>query len=854
MSEAPPEKIPATLYQRIPSGGTQDTGEILDLFVDWLAEAGFDPYPHQEEAFIEIMAGRHVVLNTPTGSGKTLVAMAMHFKALCEGAQSFYTCPIKALASQKFFEFCDLFGADRVGMLTGDASINHDAPLICCTTEVLANMALREGARAPIGYVVLDEFHYFGDRDRGVAWQIPLLLLPQTTFLLMSATLGNTASIEEKLRAQTGREVTCVYSEIRPVPLDFEYRETPLHETIETLLDRSQAPIYVVNFTQRQCAEQAQGLTSARITTRDERREIDAALAGFKFDSPYGKDMKRYLRHGIGLHHAGLLPKYRLLVEQLAQQSLLKVICGTDTLGVGVNIPIRTVIFSQLFKFDGEKIGILSVREFKQIAGRAGRKGFDERGSVVCQAPEYAIENKRAAERASATGKKRKAVKKKKPPAQNFVPWNRDTFQKLIHQPPETLTSRFHIDHGMIVNVLQRDDSVPFSDRGYRGVIELIDRSHERPVSKAQLRRHAAKLFRSLRRAGIVEIVAGRDGHREARVAEDLQFDFSLHHTLSPFLIEAVSVLDPESPSYALELLTLVEAILEDPRMILYAQIRKCKTELMTKLKAQRVPYEERIEKLDRVTHPKPDADFVYAAFRIFVETHPWFSEESIRPKSIAREMFESLRSFDDYTREYAIARSEGLLLRYLNQVLGTLVKTIPEAAKTDEVYDAIAFFRTLIQRVDSSLIDAWETLADPNAKEQKGKAEARRFDLAEESSLLAARARSELHTLVRALSMGDFEAAAAGVHQVEGDPWDAQRFEHALAPYYDEYGEILFTPDARNSRRTLIKSTGPRTWDVSQVLVDPAGDHLWAIEGAIDLTKQRDSEDPIVRIRRIGT
>jgi hypothetical protein len=368
------------------------------------------------------------------------------------------------------------------------------------------------------------------------------------------------------------------------------------------------------------------------------------------------------------------------------------------------------------------------------------------------------------------------------------------------------------------------------------------------------LRRHAAKLFRSLRRAEIVEVVSGRDGRPEVRVAEDLQFDFSLHHTLSPFLIDAVAVLDPESPNYALELLTLVESIIEDPRAILYAQIRKQKTELIAKLKAQRVPYEERIEKLERVTHPKPDADFVYAAFSIFVETHPWFSEENIQLKSIAREMFEDLRSFDDYTREYAIARSEGLLLRYLNQVLGTLVKTVPEFAKTDEVYDAIAYFRTLIQRVDSSLIEAWEILSDPSAETEEPKTEAPRFDLAAQPALLAARARSELHTLVRALSTGDFEAAAACVHQDADDPWDAGRFEQALEPYFEEYEKILFTPDARNSRRTLIKPTRPRRWDVSQVLVDSEGDCLWAIEGAIDLSQQRDPEDPIVQIRRIGT
>jgi hypothetical protein len=473
---------------------------------------------------------------------------------------------------------------------------------------------------------------------------------------------------------------------------------------------------------------------------------------------------------------------------------------------------------------------------------------------VVCQAPEYAIENKRAAQRARAAGGKRKAVKKKRPPAQNFVSWNRDTFQKLIHQPPETLTSRFGIDHGMIVNVLQRGESAAPSDRGYRGVIELIDRSHERPASKAKLRRHAARLFRSLRRAGIIEIVTKRAGRPEARVAQDLQFDFSLHHTLSLFLVDAVAVLDPESPSYALEVLTLVESILEDPRALLYAQIRKRKTELMAKLKAQRVPYEERIAKLERVTHPKPDADFIYAAFRLFIETHPWFDEHSIRLKSIAREMFEDLRSFDDYTLEYAIARSEGLLLRYLNQVLGTLVKTIPENAKTDEVYDAIAFFRTMIQRVDSSLIDAWETLAGRETKTETPDTASRPFDLAEQPALLAARARSELHVLVRALAEGDFEAAASCVHQDADDPWDPLRFKQALAPYFEEYGEILFTPDARNSRRTLIQSTGPRTWRISQVLVDPEGDHFWAIEGAIDLSKQRDPEGPIVRIRRIGS
>jgi hypothetical protein len=539
-------------------------------------------------------------------------------------------------------------------------------------------------------------------------------------------------------------------------------------------------------------------------------------------------------------------------VERLAQAGLLKVICGTDTLGVGVNIPIRTVLFSQLFKFDGEKTGILKAREFKQIAGRAGRKGFDDLGTVVCQAPEYVIANKRAEARTSKSGRKRKPVKKK-PPGRGFISWNRDTFQKLIHQAPETLNSKFNLDHGMLVNVLQRELSDNPLESGYRAIIELIDRSHERPASKARLRRRAAMLFRSLRDGEIIELVRGPSGVLYPRVDPDLQLHFSLHNTLSLFLVDAITALDPESPVYALELLTLVESILEDPRVILYAQVRKLKSELMAKLKAERVPYEERIEKLDKVTHPKPDADFIYAAFQIFEQTHPWLGEEGIRLKSIAREMFEKYRSFEDYTREYGLERSEGVLLRYLSQILSALVKTVPEAAKTDEVYDAITFFRSMIQEVDSSLVDAWETLVAPKASEGAPAAVEALFDLAQEPSLLSARVRTELHALVAALASGDFKKAARCVFQDPEDAWDAARIKLALIPFFDEYERIEFTPFARNSHRTRLMPTGSRTWDVSQVLVDPAGDNFWAIEGTIDLAKQRNPEGPIIQIHRIG-
>jgi superfamily II DNA/RNA helicase len=824
-SAAAERSVAPSLLARIPAGGTREPDEILDGFLGWVADhLGLEPYPAQEEALLELLAGRHVVLGTPTGSGKSLVAEALHFKAMCEGERSFYTAPLKALASQKFFDLCDDFGAENVGMLTGDASINPQAPIICCTTEVLANMALRQGEATPAPYIVLDEFHFYSDQDRGVSWQIPLIALPRSQFLLMSATLGNTAPLEARLRERTGREVANVFSDERPVPLDFEYRETPLSETIEDLLAREKGPVYVVNFTQRECGEQAQGLTSANLCGREQKRRLGDAVARVRFDTPYGKDVHRFLRHGVGVHHAGLLPKYRLLVERLAQQGLLRVVCGTDTLGVGVNIPIRTVVFSRLCKFDGEKVAILSIREFKQIAGRAGRKGFDERGSVVCQAPEHVI---------------------------------RDTFERLVDRSPETLVSRFDVSHGMVVNVLQREGAEGSDAVGYRALIELTSRSHESAAAKARMRRHAAELFRSMRRAGIVEVVRNaRTGRPEVRVNETLQVDFSLHNTLSLYVVEAVSSLDQSSPSYAVEVLTLVESILEDPRPILFGQTRKRERELIARLKAEGVPYEDRIRQLEDVTYPRPDEEFIYATFRLFAEAHPWVGDEDIRPKSIAREMFEDCRGFVDYAREYGVERSEGLLLRYLSRVHNTLVQNVPEAAKTEEVYDIAAFLRAMLQRVDSSLLEAWETLLRPEQREALAAGEPQRppFDLALHPEILAARVRAELHGLVRALAAGEFEEAAACVRHDPADPWDAARFAEALAPFHEEYERIVFTPDARQAHRTLIRSTGPRAWNVAQVLVDPLGDDLWAVHGDVDLAGQRDPEGPLVRLRRIGT
>ena len=859
---APPTAPLAQLLagQTLPLGGD----EILSRFVGFVADSGIELYPAQEEALLELVSGKHIILNTPTGSGKSLVATAMHFKAMAEGKVSFYTCPIKALVSEKFFALCDLYGPDNVGMMTGDATINRGAPIICCTAEILANMALRDAA-ANVDYVIMDEFHYYSDRERGAAWQIPLLAMPATTFLLMSATLGETRPIEQSLRAITGREPAVVRSSARPVPLDFEYRETPLHETISDLITTRRYPIYLVNFTQRAAAEEAQNLMSVDLSSKEEKEAIREALGDFSFDTPYGKDFQRFIRHGLGLHHAGLLPKYRLLVEKLAQTGLLKVVSGTDTLGMGVNIPIRTVLFTQMCKYDGEKTGVLSVRDFQQISGRAGRKGFDDRGTVVAQAPEHVIENRKLASK-KAGGKK---VVMHKPPTKGYVHWDKGTFERLIAGTPEPLESRFLVTHGLLLNLLQSKNSK--RGGGYRRLTGLIALSHGSERAKREARRHAATCFRSLRRAHIIDVVPYEAVRgRAVEVSTELQREFSLNQTLSLYLLDTLGLMDPSSETYALDVLSLVEAILENPDVVLRSQLDRIKTERIDAMKAAGMDYEQRMAELETLEYPKPNRDFVYATFNAFAEKHPWVGEENIRPKSVAREMFETFATFAEYVRDYGLQRSEGVLLRYLSEVWKTLSQTVPAPARTDEVEDIIAHLHATLREIDSSLVDEWQSLKDGSAAAAHGAAahEPRVIDLADDPRALAVRVRSDLHRLLRALAAGRYDEAAAALRppREDGGPdeiWTPERLEQAMAPYFAEHKALLVTPGARRPSHTLIQKVEPRRFRAQQRLIDPEGDEDWVLDCVVDLSPAQGTPastppapgpaGPLIELQRIG-
>ena len=830
----------AGLADRLPPRGAPPD-ELLDLFLGHAKAAGLELYPAQEQAILELLSGSNVILATPTGSGKSLVALALHFFALASGQRSIYTAPVKALVSEKFFALCRDFGADYVGMLTGDAAVNRDAPILCCTAEILSNLALREGKSADVDAVVLDEFHYYADRERGVAWQIPLLVLERAQFLLMSATLGPTEAFERDLAKLTRRPTVTVRSADRPVPLDFEYRETTLHETVVSLTRAGRAPVYVVNFTQRAAAEAAQDLMSLDVVPKEQKRAIAEELGRVRFDTPYGKEVKRFLAHGIGVHHAGLLPKYRLLVETLAQRGLLAIISGTDTLGVGVNIPIRTVLFTKLCKYDGEKTAVLGVREFQQIAGRAGRRGFDDQGYVVAQAPEHVVENLKLEAKAGGDAAKLRRMVKRKPPERGYAHWDRATFERLRTSLPEPLVSRFRVSHGMILEVLERPEG------SCREIARIIHRSHERRAQRRIFGREAAAMFRSLVEAGIVEVDPET---KRPRVHVDLQEDFSLHHALALWLVDALPRLDPESGTYALDVLTVVESILEEPDFILRQQLEVLKRARLAELKMAGVEYEERVAELEKLEHPKPLREFVYETFNEFRRVHPWVRGDDVRPKSIAREMVERFMDFNEYVREYELGRAEGTLLRYLSDVYKALVQTVPAPAKTPETDEIELFLRTVIRAVDSSLLDEWERMRRPEAWTELAEAPAEipgEIDVTRDARAFTVLVRNALFQLLRAVARRDWGAAATLL-----DPRTPFDLEPAFAPLLAEHALVRTDADARAPHRTKL-TPGSDAWAFEQVVCDAEGDDDWVLRGTIDLAASREAARPVLAVRDVS-
>ncbi|WP_167202591.1 DEAD/DEAH box helicase [Actinomyces respiraculi] len=879
--------IPADDPERVP-----EAEETYLAFTEWAESTGRPLYPHQDEALSQILDGRHVIAATPTGSGKSMIALAAHTASLARGGRSYYTAPLKALVSEKFFELVRLFGADNVGMVTGDTAVNAAAPIICCTAEILAMQALREGAQLDVDTVVMDEFHYYADPQRGWAWQVPLLELPQAQMVLLSATLGDVSFLVRDMEQRTGREVAVVDDAERPVPLEMEYVVESIGELLQRLVQQGKAPVYVVHFSQKEAIERATALLGVDLVPKERKAAVAAALGSFRFGPGFGATLSRLLRSGIGVHHAGMLPRYRRLVERLAREGLLSVICGTDTLGVGINVPIRSVVLTSLVKFDGAKERHLTAREFHQIAGRAGRAGFDTRGYVSVQAPEHVIENAKALAKAGDDERKRRKIVRKKAP-EGRVNWTDKTFERLRDSAPETLTSQFQVTTTMVLSLMERPgDPVAHMAR-------LLERVHSTASDSRANVRQAVAIYVSLRTAGVLEHVssaqAARDGRPRLRLAVDLPDDFALHQPLAPFALAAMDLLGVDSPTHTLDVVSVVEATLDDPRPLLYAQQRQARGEAVAAMKAEGLDYDERMAALEEVTWPRPLAELLAPALEMYRQANPWVTPYELSPKSVVRDMVENAMTFSDLVSRYELGRSEGVILRYLTDAYRALRQVVPEEHRTEEVVAVIDWLGTLVRAVDSSLLDEWEALGAaqagravegaalldgdrPDADDSSGVERAFGADadgkVAFTRNLHAFRVavRREMFRRVELMARDDVE----GLGRLDGaSGWDAQRWDEVLARYWDEYDwlgtdtaarAVALAPlDEAPDEQTLavagvserlieaLGKSGRRVWLATQVIEDPEGDHDWRLTALVDLEASDEAEHAVIRLLSVG-
>lgn len=890
-------------YLPAPTGKDPDPDVLFESFSEWAAGGGRALYPHQEEALLEVMTGSHVVLATPTGSGKSMVAMGAQFAALAahrsgRGGRTYYTAPLKALVSEKFFDLVAAFGSKNVGMMTGDSAVNPDAPIICCTAEILANVALRRGDSSSgsgvdadddaISQVVMDEFHYYGDPQRGWAWQVPLLELTDTQFILMSATLGDTSRLREDIEERTGRPVAEVAGAERPVPLTFSYVVEPLTDVIQELVTTHRAPVYVVHFTQKDAVDRAQSMLSMNVSTKSEKEAIIAEMGAFRFGTGFGKTLSKFLRHGVGVHHAGMLPKYRRLVERLTQKGLLKVVCGTDTLGVGINVPIRTVLLTSLVKYDGERMRHLSAREFHQIAGRAGRAGFDTVGEVLVMAPDHVIENRKVLAKAGDDPKKLKKIVRKKAPS-GSVNWTDATFERLRDADPEPLVSQFRVNHAMVLNVLARA-SARSAGHGVAGTAgdpvdamrHLLTANHDTETQQAEHVRQAFRIYRSLRVAGVVEKVRVPDAEGRlrpsARLMVDLPRDFALNQPLSPFALAAMDLLDVESPTHALDVVSIIEATLDDPRQVLMGQQNRARGEAVAAMKAEGLEYEERMELLEEVTWPKPLAELLEPAFHTYRRTNPWVADAELSPKSVVRDMVEKAMTFGEIVSVYGLERTEGVVLRYLADAFRAVRQVVPDEHRTEEVQEIIEWLGELVRGVDSSLLDEWERLANPvdddadlvtDGELAEAGAEAPARPVTGNPRAFRRLVRNAMFRRVELIARESYGALAA-----LGGGWDADAWADALDPLFEEQGDdaVGFGPEARSGALLTILEPGAElpggagggqdsdtvrveagTWWVRQVLDDADSNRDWAFTAQVDLAASDEAGEVVLTVLGVG-
>ncbi|HEV2932525.1 MAG TPA: DUF3516 domain-containing protein, partial [Streptosporangiaceae bacterium] len=442
--------------------------------------------------------------------------------------------------------------------------------------------------------------------------------------------------------------------------------------------------------------------------------------------------------------------------------------------------------------------------------------------------------------------KARRKVVRKKPP-EGFVSWGRPTFERLVAADPEPLTSSFKVTHAMVLNVIARPGDA------FAAMRHLLTDNHEdRPAQRRHIHR-AIEIYRALLAGGVVERLSAPDAEgRLVRLTVDLQFDFALNQPLSPFALAAIELMDVSSPSYALDVVSVIESTLDNPRQVLSAQQFRARGEAVAQMKADGVSYEERLELLDAVTYPKPLDDLLDGAYEIYRRGHPWVGDYSVSPKSVVRDMYERALTFTEYVGFYGLSRSEGLVLRYLADAYKALRQTVPDEAKTEELTDLIEWLGEIVRQVDSSLIDEWERLRDPSAPgSAAGDARGDGRPASVTSNIRAFRVlvRNALFHRVKLAALGHYDELGA----LDADSgWDADAWADAVEDYFEVHDEIGTGPDARGPGLLIIDER-PGGWVVRQIFDDPAGDHDWGIGAVVDLAASDEAGSAVLRITDVG-
>jgi hypothetical protein len=437
----------------------------LEFYERFFIDRGLEPYPVQERAIERIFRGESVLVTVPTGTGKTLMAKAGIHKALREGKRAIYTTPLRALTEEKFRELVEDFGEPNVGFATGDYRVRPEAPVQVLVAEILWNRIFGDRAVAPAEIVIMDEGHYFNEPERGYVWEQSIIALdPRAQLVILSATVGEADAFCQWVYLCRRVPMALVESFDRRVPLRHDFRELYLLDLVRELVAAGDVPAIIFTFSREQCFERARLLKSCpRFTTDEERVRIGELSSGVLLDRGFAKDLWPLLQHGIGVHHAGILPRYKQLVERLTLERLLKIVVSTETISAGINLPARCVVFPELRKHIQGKSRLLTSAEYHQMSGRAGRPQFDSEGLAVTLAPEEVVHDIREEQRAAKKGRfsvdeerlRRSAYARARSDAQRRgdVTWDPEAHTRLVRGQPAPLRSQTRITAEQILAI-----------------------------------------------------------------------------------------------------------------------------------------------------------------------------------------------------------------------------------------------------------------------------------------------------------------------------------------------------------------------------------------------------------------